>query len=226
LQQIDPTKLRRVALLGAAEGYVYASMDAKRLRALLPFLTAQSEVRLAQLVQPAQQRVEDAKLDSRAARYEACNLLRQGLRRELATLSSLLEFAGSRPGDSAHEKGLADQVATFNAWIDGQAKARRAHGTEPKAPWAGAAAPQKIPVRVGDFGPLTYQNDDVLKARLAPERVAKIKLLNSEATPLLNPQDLSELDAYEIANFGDGRRTVGEIRHAVSAEYGPWRSHW
>jgi hypothetical protein len=50
--------------------------------------------------------------------------------------------------------------------------------------------------------------------------VAKIKLLNGEATPLLNTQDLSELYAYEIANFGDGRRTVGEIRDAVSAEYG------
>ncbi|HWZ44057.1 MAG TPA: M28 family peptidase, partial [Candidatus Saccharimonadales bacterium] len=31
LQQIDPTKLRRVALLGAAAGYVYASLDAKQL---------------------------------------------------------------------------------------------------------------------------------------------------------------------------------------------------
>ena len=47
-------------------------------------------------------------------------------------------------------------------------------------------AARKIPVRIGDFGPLTYQNDNVLKARLTPERVAKIKLLNSEATPLLN----------------------------------------
>jgi aminopeptidase YwaD len=221
LQQIDPTKLRRVALLGAAAGYVYASMDAERSRALLPFFTAQSEIRLAQLFETAQQRVEDPKLDSGTAWYEARNLLRQGLRRELTTLSSLLEFAGSNPRDSAHENDLAGQVATFNAWIDSQAKGRGAQGTEPKAPWAGEAAAQKIPVRVGDFGPLTYQNDDVLKARLAPERMAKIKLLNSEATPLLNTQDLSELYAYEMVNFVDGKRSVGEIRDAVSAEYGP-----
>src|SRR6202011_3395219 len=32
LQQIDATKLRRVALLGAAAGYVYASLDAERAR--------------------------------------------------------------------------------------------------------------------------------------------------------------------------------------------------
>jgi len=35
-QQIDATKLRRVALLGAAAGYVYATLDAERSRALLP----------------------------------------------------------------------------------------------------------------------------------------------------------------------------------------------
>jgi hypothetical protein len=34
-------------------------------------------------------------------------------------------------------------------------------------------------------------------------------------------QDQSELYAYEIFNFVDGKRTVGEIRDAVSAEYGP-----
>jgi hypothetical protein len=45
-------------------------------------------------------------------------------------------------------------------------------------------------------------------------------LLNSEATPLLNERDSSELYAYEIVNFVDGKRTVGEIRDAVSAEYG------
>src|SRR4030081_1266334 len=39
LQQIDPTKLRRVALLGAAAGYVYATLAGERARALLPFYT-------------------------------------------------------------------------------------------------------------------------------------------------------------------------------------------
>ena len=122
-----------MALLGAAAGYVYASLDAERSRGLLPFYTSQSEIRLAQLFQQAQQLVEDPKLDPGTAWYEARNLLRQGLRRELATLSSLLQFAGSNPHDAAHEKALADQVATFNAWIDSQAKARGAQGTEPKA---------------------------------------------------------------------------------------------
>ena len=78
-----------------------------------------------------------------------------------------------------------------------------------------------VPIRVGEFGPLTYQNDNVLLARLGKERYAKIKLINSEATQLLNVRDQSELYAYEIVNFVNGKRTVGEIRNAVSAEYGP-----
>jgi hypothetical protein len=221
LQQIDATKLRRVALLGAAAGYVYATLDAERSRALLPFYTAQAEMRLAQLFEHAQRLVEEPKLDPGSGWYEARNLMRQGLRREVATLDSLTEFTGATAGEGTNDKILADQVTTFNAWIDGQAKARAAQGPEPKAPWSAEPAARKIPVRIADFGPLTYQNDNVLKARLAPERVAKIKLMNSDATPLLNVQDLSELYAYEIVNFVDGRRTVGEIRDAVSAEYGP-----
>jgi len=221
LQQIDPTKLRRVALLGAAAGYVYATLAAERARGLLPFYTSQSEIRLAQIFQQAQQLVDDPNLGPGAAWYEARNLLRQGLRRELATLSSLLQFAGSNAPDLVHETALTDQVASFEVWIDRQAKARGVQGTEPKAVWAGEVAARKIPLRVGDFGPLTYQNDNVLEARLAPERVAEIKLLNSEATPLLSTRDLSSLYAYEIVNFVDGKRSLGEIRDAVSAEYGP-----
>ncbi len=34
-------------------------------------------------------------------------------------------------------------------------------------------------------------------------------------------QDQSELYAYEIVNFVNGNHTGGEIRDAVSAEYGP-----
>lgn len=220
LQQIDATKLRRVALLGAASGYVYATLNAERSQALLPFYTAQSESRLAQTFHQAQRLVDEPKLDPGTAWYEAHNLMTQALRREVATLRSLTVLTGANAREVSNDKVLGDQVTTFNTWIDSQAKARGAQGPEPKAPWSSEVAARKIPVRIGDFGPLTYQNDNVLKARLTPERIEKIRLLNSEATPLLNTQDLSELYAYEIANFIDGKRTVGEIRDAVSAEYG------
>src|ERR1700674_312531 len=226
LDQIDATKLRRVALLGAASGYVYASVAAQQLPTLLPFLTAQAEARLAQVFGAAQQLADDPQLEAGVAWYEAANLVNQTLQRESATLHSIVEFtAGPAEADADGAKALADQATIFQKWIDTQPKLRGAKGTAPTAPWAGAPDAKRVPVRVGEFGPLTYQNDNVLLARLGKERYAKIKLINSEATQLLNVRDQSELYAYEIVNFVNGKRTVGEIRDAVSAEYGPLQAN-
>ncbi|MGA7138816.1 MAG: M28 family metallopeptidase [Terriglobales bacterium] len=222
LDQIDATKLRRVALLGAASGYAYASVSAQQLPTLLPFLTAQAETRLAQVFGAAQQLVDDPQLEAGVAWYEARNLVNQTLQRESAMLHSVVEFTGGpAEADADGAKALAEQASTFHNWLDKQAKLRGAKGTPPSAPWAGDSAAQRVPSRVGEFGPLTYQNDNVLLARLGKDRYEKIKLINSEATPMLNVRDQSELYAYEIVNFVNGKRTVGEIRDAVSAEYGP-----
>ena len=222
LDQIDATKLRRVALLGAASGYVYASVTAQQLPTLLPFVTAQAEARLAQVFGAAQQLVDDPQLEVGVAWYEARNLVNQTLQRENATLHSIIEFTGGpAEADADGAKALADQTTGFHNWLDKQAKLRGGKETAPTAPWAGASDANRVPIRLGEFGPLTYQNDNVLLVRLGKQRYAKIKLINSEATQLLNVRDQSELYAYEIVNFTNGKRTVGEIRDAVSAEYGP-----
>ena len=221
LQQIDATKLRRVALLGAASGYVYANLDASQLPALLPYLTAQSKIRLAQRFAQAQEWM-NLPGDNVHAWYEARNLITQALRREIGVLHSLVESAGgASDGDAGPVKELTQDASDLYTALTTQARAKGIRSVAPTPPWASDSSANRIPVRVGEFGPLTYQNDDVLKARLGAERVSKIKLLNSEATPMLNVQDQSELYAYEIVNFVDGKRTVGEIRDAVSAEYGP-----
>jgi len=220
LAQIDPTKLRRVALLGAASGYVYASLNAAQLPATLPFFAAQSQIRIAKSFAHAQQLLADSQPEPAVAWYEARNLIDQALRRETAELRSLVELTSGPAGtDAAAAKSLIDQAATFNSWLDTQAKSRGL--TEPRSPWASHLDAKRIPSRIGEFGPLTYQNDNVLLSRLGRARYNTIKLLNTDATPLLNAQDLSELYAYEIVNFVDGKRAAGEIRDAVSAEYGP-----
>lgn len=221
LSQIDATKLRRVALLGAAAGYVYASLDKSQLPALLPYLTAKCQAKLAEVFGRAQEMVDDPKLEPVEGWYEARNLVNQALQREKDTLRSLVEFTAEPAGAEAEGADtLAAQVSAFMRWLDVKAKARGATGTAPSPPWAADADSRRIPIRIGEFGPLTYQNDNVLLARLGKERYSRIKLLNSEATPLLSVQDQSELYAYEIVNFVNGKRTVGQIRDAVSAEYG------
>lgn len=221
VDQIDPTKLRRVALLGAAAGYAYANLDASQIPILIPFLTTQAQCRLAQSYNAAQQLLSDSQTASSTAWYEARNLLQQTLRRETVSLHSLVAFTGATENaDADGVQALRSQVAIFEGWLDSRAKVAAAKGTQPTAPWAGLPDAQRIPTRIGEFGPLTYQNDNVLLARLGKERYGKIQLLNSNATPLLNVRDLGELYAYEIVNFVDGKRTVGQIRDAVSAEYG------
>ena len=220
LAQIDATKLRRVALLGAAAGYVYASIDQARANDMLPFLLTASQKRLADVSLKSRQLLEAAPNKSESW-YEARNLIKQSLAREIGALHSLASFAATGFSTQAEEKLLSDQAAATAVSIDKLAREKGASGQSPKAPWAADPAAQRIPVRIGDFGPLTYQNDNVLLARLGQQRYSKIKLLAAGATPLISVQDQGELYAYEIVNFVNGRRSVGEIRDNVSAEYGP-----
>jgi hypothetical protein len=222
LEQIDPTKLRRVALLGAASGYTYAAADAEQANALLPFFAARAQRRLAEGFERAQGLVNDSRIEAREAWYEARNLMTQMLWREQAELRSFSTYVQSDPEKGvAFSKDLDAQVAMLNRWMDRAAALRGAHDFQPLAPWRGEPDASRIPVRTAEFGPLTFQNDDVLVDRLGSERMGKIKLLDNESNRLFRVQDRGALYAYEIVNFVDGKRSVGEIRDAVAAEFGP-----
>ena len=222
LQQIDPTKLRRVALLGAASGYAYAYADGGRTASWLAFFAAHGQRRLAEGFERAQSLAQDSQLPPKEASYEARNVITQLLRREQAELQSFSAYAQSNAGDvAAFGKDLEAQAAMLNGWLDHIAAERGAHDFPAQPPWHDDPDAARVPVRVGEFGPLTYQNDDVLLDRLGSERVAKIKLLQGGSNRLLRVQDRGSLYAYEIVNFVDGKRSVGEIRDAVAAEFGP-----
>jgi hypothetical protein len=222
LEQIDAIKLRRVALLGAASGYTYAALDPGNAGSLLAFFAARAQGRLAEGFQRALALVENTQLDPLEAWYEARNLLTQMLRREQAELRSFSVYTETDPEKmAALSKDLEAQAAMLNEWIDRSAARRGAHGFPALPPWHGQPDTERIPVRVGEFGPLTFQNDNVLVDRLGSERVSRIKLLNGGSNRLIRVQDRGALYAYEILNFVDGKRSVGEIRDAVAAEYGP-----
>jgi aminopeptidase YwaD len=222
LEQIDPTKLRRVALLGAASGYTYATADAGNVSSLLAFFAARAQRRLAEGFERAQGLVDDGGMQPQEAWYEARNLMTQMLRREQAELRSFSAYTQSDAEKvAAFNKDLDAQAAMLNGWIDRSAATHGAHDFPQLPPWHGEPESSRIPVRTAEFGPLTFQNDDVLLDRLGSERMGKIKLLDSASNRLFQVQDRGALYAYEIVNFVDGKRTVGEIRDAVAAEYGP-----
>jgi hypothetical protein len=205
LEQIDPTKLRRVAALGAASGYVYANLSTTQ----IPFFTAQSEARLAKTFIRAQKMLSGGD----EGWYEARNLMAHSAERESAVLRSVIQYCGwSTKDETPAINALRDQAATFNSWLGDQAMADGAKA--PASPWADNAISRQIPVRTAAFGPVENQYDDALMARLGPERYSRIQLFNSNI-------DQAGLYAYEILNFVDGKNSVGQIRDAVSAEFGP-----
>ena len=222
LEQIDATKLRRVALLGAAAGYSYAALTDAQSAAVLPILAARAQQRLARGFERAQTLALDSRLTPRDSWFEARNLIAQMLNREQAALRTFTVFThGKAQASSAFIETLNKQAATLSDWIDAAAKMRGLHDLSLVAPAHRPADGARIPVRIGEFGPLTYQNDDVLMNRLGSERVRQIKLLDSDSSRLLNAQDSGSLYAYEIVNFVDGKRSAADIRDAVAAEFGP-----
>jgi aminopeptidase YwaD len=228
LLQIDPTKLRRVALLGAAAGFSYASLQASQSAQVLPYISARAQQRLAQAFNRALLLVQDPKagaLDKAAALdalFESRNVMAQALHREVAALESFATFTRAPASEvSPFVQALKAQAGTFNSWL-GKAAAASGTSSGPAAPaWRGTAEAGRVPYRIGEFGPLTFQNDDVLRDRLGSERVRNIKLLNADSDKLIKVQNRGALYAYEIVNFIDGKKTVADIRDAVSGELGP-----
>ena len=221
LLEIDATKLRRVALLGAASGYSLATLDGAQSPLLLPYLAARAQQRLAKGFERAQALLQDLELQPKDAAFEARNLMAQMLRREQGALQSFAAFTRSNPKELAISlQALQKQAAMLRDWIDAGAALRGVRGAA-LPDWHASKDGARIPQRVGEFGPLTYQNDDVLLDRLGPERVRNIKLLNADSSRLLNAQDRAAIYAYEIVNFVDGKNSVMEIRDAVAAEFGP-----
>ncbi len=222
LLEIDPTKLRRVALLGAASGYSFATLDAANAALALPFLSARAQQRLALGFNRALLLTQQPELMPQEALFEARNLLAQLLRREQAGLKSFALYTHSQsPALASSSEALKAQAAAFDGWLIQAAATRGAHDANWLPPWRATPEAARVPQRIGEFGPLTFQNDDVLRDRLGEERLRKIQLLSAGSSRFVNVQDQSALYAYEIVNFVDGKRSVAEIRDAVAAEFGP-----
>jgi len=222
LNQIDATKLRRVALLGAASGYIYAALRSAQVPEFLPFFAARSQQRLAKSFERAQGLLLNGTIAPADAGFEAHNLIAQVLRRESVMLRNFVIEASGTPGSA--EKSVAalkSQAAILDEWLDAAASQRGLKDTRGTPRWRSEPIALRVPHRIGEFGPLTYQNDDVLQARLGAARVSTIQLLSGDSSRLLNAQGTGAIFAYEILNFVDGKRTVADIRDAVSAEFFP-----
>jgi hypothetical protein len=212
-ENLDATKLQRVAFLGAAIGYTLASVGPAEAPALLAESAGRGAMRLGADRARALADMSAAEGEAVHQAYrEARNRIRYGLRREKDGLESIVKFTGTRtdlgPWNQSLESIHAGDVIAARTTYDALCRER---GIAPLADDALEPKPtakgSRVPVRSETVqGPTNLYYYDQLAATLGPD------------TPSIS---LDELAQFEVLNFTDGRRTVAEIRDAVSAELNP-----
>jgi aminopeptidase YwaD len=230
---IEPTKIKRSAFIAATSGYYLATMP-DRGESLVALSYANAHERLA-----ADGRRAIAMAADNTRRRDAANIVGQAVLREQRRLRSISRFApmgalkpdtpGGGPGTIPSDRtnvGSARAADTTNAAAlerlgGALAEAGKAilltfmtpdeANQLARAGFRLGSADARVPVRQSSVkGPLTPDGDWLHdKAGAAAGSIAIARVPNSGDV------------TYEIVNFIDGARTVGDIRDAVSAEFEP-----
>jgi len=192
---IDPTKLKRAAFIGAASGYCLAQLTPDKHSTYAAVAMNARDLRLA----AARHRGREL-FDFEFSREEVEKLYRAHVSYEVAT------------SDKSEAKW-------FNTPIDLYAPAAAGLWfglTDEKKPDLIADGLLRFKRRSEPKGPLTVFGYDYFAEHAKAARIATPKLLSYEGL-----WGADEEYAYEVLNFADGKRNAQEIRDAVSAEYGP-----
>jgi len=164
-----------------------------------------------------------AQLDMKSSFEEMDNFTRQLVRRERANLLSLRNFIGdealSHFNVESFTRNLMDWAGVEKDEVENFIKELDA------APPDG-----EIPLRSGPAGPLSVFGYNYLADHYGAENAAKLSIysklggLQGPTSPIRRAT--ADDYAYEILNLVNGKRTVHEIRDAVSAEFGPVPLEW
>ena len=200
---IEPTKMKRSAFIAAASGYYLATMP-DRGAALVGLSYANALERLAE-----DGRRAIAMSGDKTRARDAANIVAQGVLREQRRFRSMARFLTL--DSSAHLERLSAMIAdagrsllsTFMTTDDLERLTR--------AGFRWPSEDTRVPIRKATVkGPLAPNGEWVVeKAGSAAASIAITRLPNSDDV------------TYEIVNFIDGKRSIGEIRDAVSAEFEP-----
>jgi len=197
---IDPTKLKRAAFIGAASGYFLALMtDAEMPKDRLPnLISILSEHRLTSYESLLHR---CASLNA----YDCGEMTRPFVDLEVAKVDSIKRFAEVPPNwrqmEWSHAHALEMQL------LSGRSLRTELLMGDFRNIWKRKAEPR---------GPLAVFGYDYFAVHAKAAGVATPKLLSYDGL-----WGSGEEYAYEVLNFAGGKRNAQEIRDAVSAEYGP-----
>jgi hypothetical protein len=191
---IDPTKLKRVAFIGAASGYFLAGMEKDTAQVVLAAIDAARLLRWNSVQLRSYQLSDD----------EAGNFIRQSLNFDFGVYQSIKQIVPQSItlGELTFERFAAIKIILDRA------------GTPDPATGAGLLVFRR---KKQPTGPMAAFGYDYFEAEWAKQaHPTKPKLLEYEGL-----WGSGEEYAYEVLNFADGKRNAQQIRDAVSAEYGP-----
>jgi hypothetical protein len=190
---IDPTKLKRAGFIGAATGYYLAQLGGWD-------TMAGSFTKAAELLGEvaAGQLRRAGRVGRQIVWEEESTEAHTGLWYEGSVLFSVNDFV---PGWIS-EGEVAENVLLHERMLESV--------QEPQA--AGPVFARNAEPK----GPMSVFGYDYFEDKLGREETRKIRLLGYRGL-----WGSGDMYAYEVLNFVDGKRTAGEIRDAVSAEFGP-----
>lgn len=212
-ENLDATKLARVAFLGAATGYTLARLGPDDGPTVLAEVVGRGAERMGADRARALALLTSADGDTalHTAYLEARNVMDHALEREKAALDAVVKFTGTGASlapwvESLESTHVADRIAgraAYDALCRERGIAARTDEAEPEWPPGFSRVPERSP---DVQGPLNVYFYDYLTDKLGFD---------------LPEVALGETAQFEVLNFTDGRRTIQEIRDAVSAELGP-----
>ena len=193
---IDTTKLRRAAFIGAASGYYLATAAGRNLTPLADQL----------FVGGIDRDRQSWRRGNALSDEELQNATLQGLQYPSWVANSTKALLGISDEDA---RFLSEYLTTY-PW-----RKEEMAMTEPP-PKAAAYGLLKFARKATPKGPLAVFGYDYFADHAKAAGVAEPKLMSYEGL-----WGSGEEYAYEVLNFADGKRNAQEIRNAVSAEYGP-----
>ena len=190
---IDTTKLKRAAFIGAASGYFLATMDQERARRTIEVVEAGQNYRA----------VETQRHSANFADEEAANMKISYLETEAKIIGSVPQLGESRITDGEIKFQSVYPLKVLNSNLK-----RKKNAT--------ADGLLKFGRKTTPKGQLVVFGYDYFADHARAAGMATPKLLTYQGL-----WGAGEEYAYEVLNFADGKRNAQDIRDAVAAEYGP-----
>jgi len=212
--KVDPTELRRVCFIALGACCYMASASDEEAKDMARLITRNGLSRLAGDYYDSLPPMAEGKdpVDKYEAFRQSVNVIRHASHREVDSVMSTLVFVKD-PGFRRDITNSVDIITNMAASFQKDAQDRYARTCKDAGMRMIATSLSEEEKKLGKIVPLREEdfvcplNSEYVVDKLGGDPFAGI--------------ELGQYETYEALNFVDGKRSVSEIAHAVSAEYGP-----